>query len=87
MGPLAIAGGAAVTALTKPVSRRADAAVVRERGKLRALVVTLYPSGVIGLRQERTRQEETITLAAVWSMAVRMRVRQEQADKKKQRKP
>ena len=75
-----------MTALLKPVSRRADAALVRESGRLRRLCITLYPNGTVGLRQERSRREELVTIAAVYDLAVRLRVRTEQADKKKAKK-
>jgi hypothetical protein len=70
-----------MTPLTKPVTRRSEA-TVRDRGRNRRLVVTLYPSGILGLRQERSRREETLTLEAAWSMAVKMRVAAEKREKK-----
>ena len=74
-----------MTDLHKPVSRRTDS-TIRDAGKRRRLVVTLYPGDVIGIRPERTQREEITTLEAVYGMAVKCRVRKEQADKKKARK-
>ena len=70
------------TALTKKVIRRTDE-YVREAGKFRRLVVTLYPSGMIGLRPEKTRREELYPLSRIYFAAVRDRVTREKADKKK----
>lgn len=74
-----------MTPLTKPVTRRAEA-TIREAGKSRRLVVTLYPGGTIGLRPERTRREETISLEAAWWQALKARLAIDQAAKKKRRR-
>jgi len=66
--------------VTKPLKRRTDARV-QDQGS-RRLIVTLYPDGCIGLRPERTRREETVSLSACWQMAVRQRVAYERAQKK-----
>ena len=52
-----------MTPLTRKVTRR-SLETYRDRSKLRRIVVTLYPTGVIGLRLEKTRQEETLSLTA-----------------------
>lgn len=70
-----------MTDLRKPVSRRTDT-TIRDAGKSRRLVVTLYPGDVIGVRPEKTRREERTTLAAVYDLAVKARVRLEQAEKR-----
>ncbi len=57
------------TALTKRVKRRTEAP---HRG--RRLVVTLYPGDMIGLRHERCRTEELVSLAGVYDFAVKARV-------------
>ena len=57
------------TALSRKVKRRTEAP---HRG--RRLVVTLYPGDMIGLRQERRRTEEIISLAGVYDFAVKARV-------------
>jgi len=67
-----------MTRLNKPIRRVSDSPV-REAGKLRPLVVTIYPNGTIGLRPSKTRREEIITLEAAWSLGVKQRVAREQA--------
>jgi hypothetical protein len=62
-----------MTPLTRKVTRRSSE-TYRDRSRLRRIVVTLYPSGIIGLRLEKTRQEETLSLTAAYEMAVRGRV-------------
>lgn len=66
----------------KPVARIVDASMIRDGSKLRALVVTIYPHGFLGLRPKGTRREEIVTLAHCWSLAVKQRVAHELADKK-----
>ena len=72
------------TTLNKPV-RRKSRETIRDAGRTYALVVTLYPNGLLGLRPERTRREELIPLAAVWFSAVKMRVAAEVAAKRAKR--
>ena len=74
-----------MTDLNKPVTRRSGFHV-RDAGKLRRIVVTLYPHGFIGLRPEKTRREETIGLHAAYDMAVKMRVARERAEKQAARR-
>ena len=74
-----------MTDLRKPVSRRTEN-TVRDAGRPRRLVVTLYPGDVIGLRPEKTRREERTTLAAVYDLAVKQRVALERREKKATRK-
>lgn len=62
--------------------RRRSESMVRDAG-LRRIVVTLYPSGLLGLRPERRRREETLDAAAAWQFAVRTRVAAERAAKRK----
>jgi hypothetical protein len=50
-----------MTPLTRKVTRRSSE-TYRDRSKLRRIVITLYPTGFIGLRLEKTRQEETLPL-------------------------
>lgn len=70
------------TTLKKPVTRRTGENVtVRDRSKWRKIVVTLYPAGFIGLRLEKTRREETITLEAVYERAIMSRVARERMEK------
>lgn len=72
------------TALTKTVTRRSES-VVRDGTKRRRLVVSIHPGGFIGMRLEKTRREETIDFESVWSMAVKMRVAHEKAQRKASR--
>lgn len=69
-----------MTPLNKPVSRKSST-LVRDRGKVRELVVTLYPNGTIGLRPIKTRHEEITTLDSIYSLAVKQRVAKERAEK------
>lgn len=69
------------TPLQKKVVRRA---LAPHRG--RRLVVTLYPGDLIGLRHERCRAEEVVSLAGVYDFAVRMRVERERWKRAQERK-
>ncbi len=71
-----------MTRLVKPVTRHSEA-TIRDCGKIRELVVTLYPGDTIGLRPAGTRRkrEELTTLRAVYDMAVRQRVQAERSAK------
>jgi hypothetical protein len=73
-----------MTPLTRKVTRRSSE-TYRDRSKLRRIVVTLYPAGVIGLRLEKTRHEETLSLTAAYEMAVRARVAFERTQKAKRK--
>ena len=73
-----------MTPLTRKVTRRSSE-TYRDRSKMRRIVVTLYPSGVIGLRLEKTRQEETLSLRLAYETAVRARVAFERARKAKRK--
>lgn len=73
------------TRLTKPVIRL-SANSIRDGGAPRRLVVTLYPQGFIGLRQERCRREETVSLDAMYWYAVKARVAQERLMRLKKHK-
>lgn len=75
-----------MTPLKKRVTRRSDETLIRDGGKFRRPVVTLYPTGVIGIRLEKTRREETITIEAVYHLAVKLRVSSEQRDKPKRQR-
>lgn len=73
------------TALNRPISRRSLDSV-RDGARRRRLVVTLYPAGMIGIRPERTRREETLSLEAVFHTAVKARVAAEKAARKARRR-
>ena len=70
------------TKLNKPVSRLSGEQI-RDGSKIRQLVVTLYPSGAIGLRPQGTQREELYPFEAIYHTAVKMRVASERAAKKK----
>jgi len=70
------------TRLTKPVSR-VSGEVIRDAGKFRQLVVTIYPNGLIGLRPQGTRREETLSIPWVYLRAVEARVLREKEAKRK----
>lgn len=65
-----------MTPLKKTVTRRSEE-LIRDRSKFRRLIVSIYPSGYIGIRPEKCRTEETITIKAVWEQAVKSRVAME----------
>lgn len=56
---------------------------VRERGRLKCLVVSLLPNGVLTLRVERSRRKEQVLLSHCYALAVRQRVAAERAAGKK----
>lgn len=70
-----------MTDLKKPVRRRT---VGLHRG--RRIMVSLEPGDVLGLRQERCRQTEYLSLPALYDYAVKSRVLSERAAKQKARK-
>jgi hypothetical protein len=50
-----------MTPLKKAVTRRSEE-LMRDRSKFRRIVVTLHPAGFIGLRLEKCRHEETLSI-------------------------
>lgn len=72
-----------MTPLNKPIRRVSDMSVVRDCGKTRRLVVSLYPNGLVGIRPEKTRREEYVTLEAVYGYAIKARVAKQQAERRK----
>lgn len=69
-----------MTPLNTKVVRKTDV-VVRDGGKLRDLIVTIYPGGTLGLRPSKTRREEVISLAACYDKAVKNRILKAQREK------
>lgn len=69
------------TKCTSPVTRVMDRALFRDGGKEKALVVTFYPEGTIGLRPAGTRKdrEEIINAVSAYETAIRQRVASERA--------
>jgi hypothetical protein len=62
-----------MTDLTKPV-RRVARNVIHTHGIRPDVVVTLYPGGVLGLREHGRRKEYSIPLDAVLTLAIRREV-------------
>lgn len=73
-----------MTDLHKQLQRRTSA-TIRDDGRARRIVITLYPGNVIGLRPEKTRREELLPVVAAWSTAVKMRVARERAERQARR--
>ena len=71
-----------MTPLRKPVRRRSEE-LVRDRSKYRRVVVTLYPAGFIGLRLEKCRHEETLSIRGAYETAVQTRVMRAKAEGRK----
>lgn len=74
-----------MTPLKKAVTRRSEE-LYRDRSKYRRIVVSLHPAGFIGLRLEKCRKLETISLRAAYECAVAARVRFERMEKAKGKK-
>jgi hypothetical protein len=51
------------------VTRRSEE-LMRDRSKLRRIVVTLHPAGFIGVRLEKCRHEETLSIRGAYETAV-----------------
>lgn len=73
-----------MTPLKKAVTRRSEE-LYRDRSRYRRIVVTLYPAGFIGLRLEKCRHEETLSMRAAYETAVKTRVMRERAERHKNR--
>jgi hypothetical protein len=71
-----------MTPLKKAVTRRSEE-LYRDRSKYRRIVVTLHPAGFIGLRLEKCRYEETLSLRAAYETAVHTRVMREREERRK----
>ena len=71
-----------MTPLKKAVTRRSEE-LYRDRSKFRRIVVTLHPAGFIGLRLEKCRREETLSIRAAYETAVQTRVMRARADRRK----
>jgi hypothetical protein len=70
-----------MTPLKKAVTRRSEERM-RDRSKFRRIIVTLHPAGFIGLRLEKCRHEETLSIRAAYETAVRTRVMRKQAERR-----
>ena len=71
-----------MTPLKKPVRRRSEE-LYRDRSTFRRIVVTLYPAGFIGLRLEKCRREETLSIRAAYETAVLTRVMRKKSERRK----
>jgi hypothetical protein len=67
-----------MTPLKRTVKRRTEE-LYRDRSTYRRIVVSLHPSGFIGLRLEKCRREETLSIRAAYEAAVQTRVMREQS--------
>lgn len=72
------------TKLNKQIKRITNE-LRRDRSHNRNIIITLYPSGVIGLRLKGLRSEETIPMQVVYERAVKMRLAAEQRTKDEKR--
>ena len=70
-----------MTDLSKPV-RRVARGVVQTHGLRPDVVVTLYPGGVLGIRELKRRKEWTIPLEAVLTLAIRKEADRVRLEKK-----
>lgn len=66
----------------RPARARSDT-TIRDRGKLRPLIVTLYPNGLIGLRPLGLRREETLDVDTAWHLAIRVRVAGDRSERRR----
>jgi hypothetical protein len=73
-----------MTPLKKALTRRSEE-LYRDRSKYRRIVVTLYPAGFIGLRLEKCRQEETLSIRAAFETAVQTRVIRQRSERRKEK--
>ena len=71
-----------MTPLKKAVTRRSEERM-RDRSKFRRIIVTLHPAGFIGLRLEKCRHEETLSIRAAYETAVLTHVMREHAARHK----
>jgi hypothetical protein len=71
-----------MTPLKRAVRRRSEE-LYRDRSTFRRIVVILYPASFIGLRLEKCRREETLSIRAAYETAVLTRVMRKQAEGRK----
>lgn len=73
-----------MTHLRKPLRRNVTANV--PHGVNPNIVVTLYPNGLIGLREARRRREYCVNVGLIYQQAVLAAARAEAIERKKERK-
>jgi hypothetical protein len=71
-----------MTDLDRVVTRRSKA--LSHRG--RRIIITLYPKGLIGLKEERTQKEFFLAIDSEYAHAVRNEVAAQRAEKMKAKK-
>jgi hypothetical protein len=71
-----------MTPLKRTLTRRSEE-LYRDRSTFRRIVITLHPAGYIGLRLEKCRHEETLSIRAAYETAVQTRVMRERAERRK----
>lgn len=72
--------------LKTKVSRQLTGETVRDRGRERAIIVTLYPGDLIGFRLKGTRKEYQTSLRRCYDVAVLQEAERLRAEKKSNRK-
>lgn len=73
-----------MTACNKPVKRSVRARV--PHGVVPQIVVTIYPSGMIGLRELRRRREYDVDVGQLYVDCVRREAMRERKERKKARR-
>jgi hypothetical protein len=75
-----------MTTLTKPIAR--ECRIEPRGGKASTLqvIVTLYPGGVIGLRDKGRRKEYTLPLSTVYYLAAEAEAQRMMAERRTKRK-
>jgi hypothetical protein len=69
--------------MTTSKVKRETRATIRDGGRERQIIVTIYPDGTLGFRLKRTRREYCLSAAACYQRAVAQAVA---ADKPKRRR-
>lgn len=68
--------------IAKRTTRRETAALQREQGKTRNVIVIIYPSGLLGFKLKGLRRTEYLAADVCYEMAVKIRLRAEAREKK-----
>jgi hypothetical protein len=71
-----------MTKATKPVSRETDGHI-REQGKLRPIIVSIEPGGIISFRAKGCRRSYAMTVEGCYDLAVKKSLDQERAMKRR----
>lgn len=73
-----------MTLLTKKLKRESDC-MVWERGRPRPIIVTLYPSGLIGFRAKGIKKEFYLTIETAYMCALKAEVLAREHKQKKRK--